>query len=135
MENILLHLFPFSLLGKAKTWFCTNKDAFTKWDARSTAFMAKYFPVGKTNALQNKISSFQHLQDETITKSWEHLQEYITACPHHSMEDWLIIQNFFHGLSQRVQDHIDVAAGGAFLFLDVARAKVLINKIASNQSW
>jgi hypothetical protein len=51
------------------------------------------------------------------------------------MEEWLIIQNFFHGLSQRVQDHIDVAAGGAFLFLDVARAKVLINKIASNQSW
>jgi hypothetical protein len=32
-------------------------------------------------------------------------------------------------------NHIDAAARGAFLSLDVARAKVLINKIASNQSW
>jgi hypothetical protein len=91
MENIQLLLFPFSLLGKAKTWFYTNKDAFTTWDACSNAFLAKYFPVGKTNALRNKISSFQQLQDETILEAWEHLQEYITACPHHGMEEWLII--------------------------------------------
>jgi uncharacterized protein with von Willebrand factor type A (vWA) domain len=51
------------------------------------------------------------------------------------MEEWLIIQNFFHGLSQRAQDHIDAAAGGAFLSLNVARAKAFINKISSNQSW
>ena len=31
------------------------------------------------------------------------------------MEEWLIIQNFFHGLNQRSQDHMDAAAGGAFL--------------------
>jgi hypothetical protein len=51
------------------------------------------------------------------------------------MEEWLIIQNFFHGLSQRVQNHIDVAAVVAFLSLNVARFKALIDKIASNQSW
>ena len=51
------------------------------------------------------------------------------------MEEWLIIQNFFHGLNQRSQDHMDAAAGGAFLSLDVTGARVLINKIASNQSW
>ena len=51
------------------------------------------------------------------------------------MEEWLIIQNFFHGLNQRSQDRLDAAAGGAFLSLDVAGAKVLIDKIASNKSW
>ena len=51
------------------------------------------------------------------------------------MEEWLTIQNFFHGLNQRSKDHMDAAAGGAFLSLDVTGAKVLINKIASNQSW
>jgi hypothetical protein len=73
MDNIHLHLFPFSLLGKAKIWFYTNKDAFTTWDACSNAFLAKYFPVGKTNALRNRISSFQQLQDETISEAWQHL--------------------------------------------------------------
>ena len=51
------------------------------------------------------------------------------------MEEWLIIQNFFHGLNQRSQDHMDAVAGGAFHSLNVAGAKVLIDKIASHQSW
>ena len=51
------------------------------------------------------------------------------------MEEWLIIQNFFHGLTQQAQDHVDAAAGGSFLSLDVARAKMLSDMIASNQSW
>ena len=61
-------MFPFSLLGKAKMWFYTNKDAFVDWDACSNVFLIKYFPVGKTNTLWNRIFSFQQLQDETVPK-------------------------------------------------------------------
>ena len=68
-------------------------------------------------------------------EAWERFLEYTAACPHHGMEEWLIIQNFFHGLNQRSQDHMDAAAGGAFLSLNVAGARVLIDKVASNQSW
>ena len=80
MDNVRLRLFPFSLLGKAKTWFYTNK-------ACSNAFLMKYFPVGKTNALRSKISGFQQLPDEAIPEAWERFQEYIAACPHHGMEE------------------------------------------------
>ena len=100
MDNIRLRLFPFSLLGKAKTLFYTYKEGFNTWDACSNAFLVKYIPVGKTNALRKRISSFEQLKDETIPKAWECLQEYIAACPHHGMEEWLIIQNFFDGLNQ-----------------------------------
>jgi hypothetical protein len=58
-DAILLHLFPFSLLRKAKQWFYTNKDKNTTWDICSTAFLAKFFPMGKTNALHEIILSFQ----------------------------------------------------------------------------
>ena len=61
MDNIRLRLFPFSLLGKAKTWFYTYKDTFDTWDACSNVFLVKYFLVGKTNALRNRISSFEQL--------------------------------------------------------------------------
>ena len=132
MDIVRFRLFPFSLLGKAKTWFYSNKEAFMTWEACSNAFLAKYFPVGKTNALRNRITGIQQLPDETIPEVWERLQEYIQACPHHSIEEWLIIQNFFHGLNQQAQDHVDAAASGSFLSLDVARAKTLIDKIASN---
>src|SRR6185436_300969 len=71
MDNVRLRLFPFSLLGKAKTWFYTYKDAFNTWDACSKVFLVKYFPLGKTNALRNRISSFEQLQDETVPEAWE----------------------------------------------------------------
>ena len=50
-DSIVLRLFPFSLLEKAKQWFYANKDRNTTWDNCSTAFLAKFFPTGKTNAL------------------------------------------------------------------------------------
>ena len=70
-DAILLRLFLFSLLGKAKQWFYANKDINTTWDNCSIAFLANFFPMGKTNALCGRISSFQQQHDESIPKPWE----------------------------------------------------------------
>jgi hypothetical protein len=59
-----LRLFPFSLLGKAKQWFYSNKEVVSTWEKCSNAFLTKFFPLGKTNALRNKISGFQQLTDD-----------------------------------------------------------------------
>jgi len=91
--------------------------------------------MGKTNALCNKISSFQQLADESIPEAWERMQEYVSTCPHHGMEDWLLIQNFYLGLVPLDRSHLDAAAGGAFFSLSVADAKTLIEKMVSNQGW
>jgi hypothetical protein len=69
-DTILLRLFPFSLLGKAKQWFYANNDRNTTWDNCSTAFLAKFFPIGKTNALHGRILSFQQQHDESVPKAW-----------------------------------------------------------------
>jgi len=58
-DAILLHLFPFSLLGRAKQWFYATKEKNTTWALCNTNFLAKLFPMGKTNALRGKITSFQ----------------------------------------------------------------------------
>jgi hypothetical protein len=91
--------------------------------------------LGKTNALQNKISGIQQLTDETIAEAWERMQDYISACPHHGMEEWFIIQNFYHGLIHSAREHIDVPDGGFFFTLSIEEARKLIEKMASNQSW
>jgi hypothetical protein len=44
------------------------------------------------------------------------------------MEDWILIQNFYHGLVSLDRSHLDDAAGGAFFLLSVADAKTLIEK-------
>jgi len=86
-EAICLCLFPFSLLGKAKQWFYANRDSVDTWDKCSNAFLVKFFPMGKTNALRNKISSFTQQAEESIPNAWERMQKYVATCPHHGMED------------------------------------------------
>jgi len=134
-DIIRLRLFPFSLMGKVKQWFYKDKEAVSTWNKCSTTFLAKFFSTGKTNALHGRISNFQQTASESIPETWERLQEYILACPHHGMKDWLILQNFYNGLTSTSRAHIDAAAGGAFFSLTVNGAMTLIEKMVSNQRW
>jgi len=83
---ILLCHFPFSLLGRVKQWFYATKEKNTTWALCSTNFLAKCFPMGKTNALRGKITSFQQQHDESVLEAWERFQDYILECPHRGME-------------------------------------------------
>jgi hypothetical protein len=105
------------------------------WEKCSNAFLTKFFPLGNTNALRNKIFGFQQLTDEIITDAWECLHDYISACPHHGMEEWFIIQSFYHELIHSAREHIDAAVGGSFFALSIEEARKMIEKMVSNQSW
>ena len=76
-------------MGKAKQWFYKEKEAVNTWDKCSVVFLVKFFPMGNTNALRWKISNLQETSMECIPKAWERLQDYIQACLHHRMENWL----------------------------------------------
>jgi hypothetical protein len=102
------------------------------WEKCSNAFLAKFFPLGKTNALRNKIFGFQQLTDETIAEAWERPQDYISACPHHGMEEWFIIQSFYHRLIRSAQEYINATARGSFFTLSIEEAHKLVEKMASN---
>jgi len=69
-DAIRLRLFPFSLLGKAKQCFYQNKEAVSTWDKCSTVFLAKFFPLGKTNVLHGRITSFRQTRMESIQEAW-----------------------------------------------------------------
>ena len=129
---IKLHLFPFSLLGRAKQWFYKDREVVNTWNKCSTAFHAKFFPMGKTNALRGRISNFQQTALESISKAWERLQEYILTCPHHEIKDWLILQNFYNGLTSTSRAHIDATTRGAFFSLTISRAMALLEEMVSN---
>jgi hypothetical protein len=131
-DVVRLRPFPFSLLGKAKQWFYSNKEAVSTWEKCSNTFLAKFFPLGKTNVLRNKIFGFLQLMDETITEAWDRLQDYISACPHHGMEEWFIIQSIYHGLIRSAREHIDAATRGSFFALSIEEAHKLVKKMASN---
>ena len=50
------------------------------------------------------------------------------------MEGWLVLQNFYEGLTAMCKGHVDAVAGGAFLSLTITEATALIEKMVANQS-
>ena len=102
------------------------------WDKCSTVLLAKFFLLGITNAIHGRTSSFQQTGIESILEAWKRLQEYKLACPHHGMDEWLMLQSFYNGLTTTSRAHLDAAAGGAYLDLTIAKATALIEKMVSN---
>jgi hypothetical protein len=51
------------------------------------------------------------------------------------MEEWFIIQSFYHWLIRSGREHIDVAAGGSFFAPSIEEAHKLVEKMTSNMSW
>jgi hypothetical protein len=51
------------------------------------------------------------------------------------MDDWLILQSFYNGLTPSSMDHLDVVAGGTFFSMTVRAAIDLIKKMVSNMGW
>jgi hypothetical protein len=51
------------------------------------------------------------------------------------MEDWLLMQTFYHRRTTSAYENIDAAAGGSFSSLTIHEATTLVEKIASNQGW
>jgi len=51
------------------------------------------------------------------------------------MEDWLLMQTFYHELTTSARENIDAAARGLFLSLTICKATTHVKRIASNQGW
>jgi len=80
------------------------------------------FQVSNNNMMNH---SLKHGKDSRIT---------FEDCPHHGIEEWLLMQTFYHGLISCTRESIDAAAGVAFLSLKLSDAKALVEKMASNST-
>jgi hypothetical protein len=50
------------------------------------------------------------------------------------MENWLLLQTFYHELNTSTHETVDAATEGALLSLNLTDATSLVEKMASNQS-
>jgi len=51
------------------------------------------------------------------------------------MENWQLMQTFYHGLTNSTYETMDAATRGAFLSLTIPAATALVEKMASNQGY
>ena len=115
-EALHLKLFPFSLKDRAKHWLNTlPAGTVTTWDRMKMEFLKQYFPISRTNTIRKAITSFGQLVGEQFHQSWERLKELIRICLHHQVPKWQLVQSFYDGLVEEVQQMVDSSCGGTFM--------------------
>ncbi|XP_045831437.1 uncharacterized protein LOC123922791 [Trifolium pratense] len=132
-EAIRLRLFPFSLRDKARAWLQSlPSNSVATWNELKKVFLARYFPPSKTAMLRAQINGFRQRDNESLFEAWERYKEMIRICPHHGLENWLIIHTFYNGLLYNTRMTIEAAAGGALMDKPYNQAYQLIESMAQN---
>ncbi|XP_058759534.1 uncharacterized protein LOC131632822 [Vicia villosa] len=132
-EAIRLRIFPFSLRDRARAWLQSlPANSVTTWNELKKVFLARYFSPSKTAMLRAQINGFRQKDNESLFEAWERYKDMLRLCPHHGLEEWLVIHTFYNGLLYNTRLTIDAAAGGALMDKEYADAYALIESMAQN---
>ncbi|KAJ9128494.1 hypothetical protein P3X46_034954 [Hevea brasiliensis] len=136
-QAIRLRAFPFSLQDRARKWLLSQlAGTFTTWENLSQAFLARYFPLAKTARLRLELNTFRQKKGESLYDAWERYKDLQRECPHHGIEDWLLVQNFYNGLLPSTRSIVDSAAEGDLMKKIVTEALELLERVAfHNYNW
>ncbi|XP_076907525.1 uncharacterized protein LOC143564004 [Bidens hawaiensis] len=131
-DVIHLKLFPFSLSGRAASWFESLPNAsIATWADFQSKFLRKYFPPSKVGRLREQIHSFHMDPDESYFSAWERFQTLLNRCPRHGLSDWAIVEKFYNGLTPETQQRFNTATGGSMLDkLTIKEAEEMFESIA-----
>ncbi|KAM6596601.1 hypothetical protein CsatA_007125 [Cannabis sativa] len=134
MELVMI---PFSLRERAKSWLISlPPNSIETWTDLATEFFFKFFPPVKSAKLQGQINNFYQLDNESLHESWERFKDLIRKCPHHGIEKWMLVNNFYNGLVGNTRTLIDAAADGAFMRKSANEACDFLEEMAlNNQQW
>ncbi|XP_062086290.1 uncharacterized protein LOC133792404 [Humulus lupulus] len=136
-DAIRLRLYPFSLRDRAKSWLDSlQANSITTWEALALKFLAKFFPPSEATKLRGEINNFSQFDEESLYDAWERFKKLLRKCPHHGIEKWMLVHNFYNGLCGTTRTIIDVAAGGAFMSKSGNEAYEFLEEMAmNNYQW
>ncbi|RDX76166.1 hypothetical protein CR513_43870, partial [Mucuna pruriens] len=120
-DYIKMKAFPFSLDGAAKEWLYLQLVLFNTWGDMKRTFLEK-----------KKICGIRQHTRETLHEYWERFNKLCSTCPHHQINEQLLIQYFYEGLSMMDRSIINATTGGALMDKTPAAARHLISNMASN---
>ncbi|WP_375645363.1 retrotransposon gag family protein, partial [Bartonella sp. CL5QHWL] len=91
-DAIRLRAFSFLLKRKARQWLQSlPRASITTWEEMAEAFLARYFPPGKSARLRNEITSFSQVELESRFETLDTFKELLRRCPQHGFPELIII--------------------------------------------
>ena len=87
-EQIKMRAFGFTLKDSARAWYYhLPSGTIDTWANLHKAFLNKYFPAKKANALKKAIENVEQADDETLYDYYERFKRLCTSCPYHGFDD------------------------------------------------
>ena len=96
------------------------------------AFLNKFFPPARTNALMLEIQNFSEKSGEPFTVVWERYKDLLHAIPHHGLDVGQICAYFHRGLSLNKKQYIQMMCAGEFYEKSAMEAIQFFDTIAEN---
>ena len=132
-EHIKLKAFPFSLQDVAKNWlYCLPPGSVNTWETLERLFLEKFFRASRVAAIRKDIYGIRQQERENLHEYWERSKKLCASYLHHQINEHLLIQYFYEGLSIMDRQMIDVASGGSLVDKTPTNTTQLIENMASN---
>jgi hypothetical protein len=80
--------------------------------------------------IRKEVISFRQLEEESLGTSWYHFNELIITGPDLAIQDPILLQYFYMGLSKDSMEFLDIASRGAFLHLSTSEAMAMLDRIS-----
>ena len=137
MDLLKLKEFPLTLKDKAKIWLNSLRPrTIRNWAELQAEFLKKFFSAHKTNNLKRQIYTFPAHDGERFYQCWERFMETISACPHHGFDTWMLVNNFYGGMSPAMRQLLETMCGGDFLSKHPDEAMDFLNYVAeTSKGW
>ncbi|RDX83309.1 hypothetical protein CR513_35790, partial [Mucuna pruriens] len=97
-------------------------------------FLLKFFSTSRTATIRKEICGIRQHSGETLHEYWERLNKLCATCSHHHINEKLLIQYFYEGLTMMDRSMIDAASGGALMDKTPIAVRHLIFNMATGQN-
>jgi hypothetical protein len=72
------------------------------------------------------VLNFRQPEEESLSTSWDHFNELIITSPDLAIQDPVLLQYFYMGLSKDSRKSLNAASRGAFLHLSASEARAML---------
>ena len=137
MDLLKLKAFPLTLKDNAKIWLNSLRPrTIRNWAELQAEFLKKFFSAHKTNNLKRQIYTFGAHEGEKFYQCWERFLETISACPHHGFDTWMLVNQFYGGMSPSMRQLLETMCGGDFLSKHPDEAMEFLSYVAeTSKGW
>ena len=137
MDLLKLKAFPLTLKDKTKIWLNSLRPrTIRSWAELQAEFLKQFFSAHKTNNLKRRIYTFASHDNERFYHCWERFMETISACPHHGLDTWMLVNHFYGGMSPSMKQLLEKMCGGDFLSKHPDEAMDFLNYVTeTSNGW